>query len=50
MLLWQPVLSEEIQFLYTVDLGETSGVGGPVLASSLVRYVSHGRHSMLAEV
>lgn len=31
--LWQPVLSEEIQFLYSVDLGETSGVGGSVLAS-----------------
>ena len=33
MLIWQPVLSEEIQFLYTVDLGETSAVGRSVLAS-----------------
>lgn len=33
MLIWQPVSSEEIQFLYTVDLGETSGVGRSVLAS-----------------
>lgn len=33
MLIWQPVSSEEIQFLYTVDLGETSSVGRSVLAS-----------------
>lgn len=48
MLIWQPVLSEEIQFLYTVDLGETSSVGRSVLASFTDEICSLGHHRMYA--